>query len=684
MYIMNKKLTINNYLLFAISLLLLSACNNGGGKISASNQYQQSEIKTKFASASGANHLPIVDLMKLDYGLANTTAVSTQNSSTMKCASDNSVCASLNLLPSAQYAPTLYQDNAWIIPNANVTLTLNFNSDIGQDFHLSDIYNDIESNDLVGHIAQIDTTTCDQLVKKKGSSCQFGLAYSGDAMNERANIIHIIFKWDNGNKVLDYPFEVKNKNMTVENLPIVNLSSSKEPVEFMIRPQENSEGSGINFNYAIDNQISLKNVGTAQVPGFTDENPTIAVALSKQFSTGVNTLYYTNDLFTDCRNSPLSSGNSCLFRFYYLPEAGQNTVTPSGRFVFSYYQMESNGTHYNKVVYTQRFMMSIGDIKPQDYSINGFTGSIVLQKENVNNQGLSYSPILKNFKLIAKYEPNFDLAISRRDKTFIYGSGDFLGSDGRNYNGQQLAQMLHLDYDGNCFNSGFDPTYTNDLSYRSCKVNLKFDNLSPTAAFNKPLKLNLYASYDSQTDSSHVEEFVGTLNFSTLNLACNLKNALVGSYEIPAGTELHTNDCYFVTDSNFTKQFELLHDDSGEFAIYSCDGLRYSCYNKIWSSVGAIGSSSYTEFSPSGSIATLSPGIIHGGLICETVGCQSYYTAWISDLSPYDSSRKFMFNDNGTISIVKDGVVVWSTATSKGMIRDGNTFYPVTSQEIPW
>ena len=114
-----------------------------------------------------------------------------------QCSADNSICVQLNTCVSANYSAGLAGENFWITQEDNITggyLKLIFNRPgVSKDFHLAEVYNDLQNNGVVGQIEQIDMRACNNLWQTdygSGSSCNLDIIYSGIAFNQLRNIIH--------------------------------------------------------------------------------------------------------------------------------------------------------------------------------------------------------------------------------------------------------------------------------------------------------------------------------------------------------------------------------------------------------------------------------------------------------------------------------------------------------------
>jgi hypothetical protein len=366
---------------------------------------------------------------------------------------------------------------------------------------------------VAGQIIQLDTSDCDQLVANGntlGKSCSIKVAYRGVQTNSIANQIHFIFKWNNGQQTFDYSFKVQNYDLTGQTTPILSLFNSSNPLMLNIATAEDTTNSSLSYNYQVTNQVQLVNLGTADLTAIDGNTPTINVALGHSFDSSLNQLYYVDDLVTSCGSGALGNdGKSCFFPFMYNPVDASNTGQ-SGRFIFQYFNNQQT------INFTRRFVLSLGDIQPQNYTINGISQSesINLFRNNYASTTLSYAIPLNNFKLYAKYEPQFDIPTVANSNRVFYGIGDYQLMDGSIVDGATLIKNLQINYDVNCFSGQFDPNYGNDLNGRSCPVTFSFNAKDP---INKPYQVVLYAAYDSPIQHKHIVQQIGSVTFGGIN-----------------------------------------------------------------------------------------------------------------------------------------------------------------------
>ncbi len=513
-----------------IIALLLSSCSNGSG---ASSQPNPNNINLHNTAAKFSfESIPEINPFLLDYTVHSAKSKLKDTNVINLCSSDNSVCASVTP-PSAAYAMDINQSNSWVIPEFLTSINITFNNDIASDFHISDIYNDLLGNaSVAGRITQLDTSKCDSLVATGhtiGQSCSIYMAYSGEQANQLSNQIHILFKWGYGSNSFDLNFPAQNQLISNQNIPILNLANNQNPMVVAMSTGENNSSTDLNYSYSIDNQVLLNNIGTATLSG-TPNVPTINLSLGTSFGADVTQLFFANRLVTSCSdgNIPVSNANNCMLPFFVAPTSDTMLNPLTGRFVFQY------SNQFQPINYTRRFALSIGDIKPQDFDLGDYstnkTSTIQLERLNYGNQDsyLQYGIPLKNFKLYVKYDPIFNIGsnLNHANSSLLYGYGDFLNlQSNQTLSGNDIVNQLKLSYDPNCFQGGFDPHYDTGLitNSRECPVYISFNS---NISLNKPISLGLYASYDSATQNTHVNQYIGSLNFgASLQPVGNYKNS---------------------------------------------------------------------------------------------------------------------------------------------------------------
>ncbi len=622
---------------------------------------------------SGTTKLGVVSAESLDYNLTHQQVE--------LCSSGNAVCAAISSLPGGSF-----YHQKWVIHDSASFIDIKFNTNVSKDFHLANISNTLVSEGKsMGHLSQLDTSECDNLVATGatlGKSCKIYFTASSEVMEAGQDQINLAWKWNQGqnNFTFSFPFINKEAAFPTENPPILNTTDMSEPLLVYIPSSETTDGTNLEYPIQIYSSINLINTGFSSLTG-NNLDPTIKVQLANRFNTSPNmVLSAINPYFTSCAAKSVNvedTENFCNFPFIFIPDNNQSAFAD---LVFQYTSPQVN--------YLRKVAFSIGDIIPFVSAIGGEYARVTLSKHLVNNDNnLTYNVPLSNLTFSAKFEPLTGVGTKVSEKLITYGYGDFTDTKtGQKYTANELIGMLKYNYDPNCLSASFDPDYYgSDKTNGKCPLEVAF---TKDIKLDRPFMVNLYANYDSQTQNRFgIHQYIGTITFSfegggTDQVQCNVKKASLNNISIPTGTDMYADDCYFTHNSQSNKLYKLLQEDGGDLSIYECDPVLKVCSNKIWGASGSIGSASFTEFSPSGHLVTFSPGTIHGGLTCSN--CSSYYTAWISDLSDYDDSRKFSFNNDGTLTIIKDNSVVWSSASSKGYYRDGNQFLPVDPQQSLW
>ena len=493
------------YILFFISCIcILTACIGTSNNQSSSISSAQNQIKDdKLTALKDSNIIPFNDF----------TSTSGQCLVT-QCSKDNSICASLNSCISAQYAAGNGGSNYWISQEQNIAggiFKLNFNkANISKSFHLSDIYNELHYNGSVGQIEQIDMRACDALIakgNKAGDSCNIDFVYYGQSFTQSSvtNNVHLVFSSINEDEKLNFSFPIANNYTTNQNVPILDVLGS-QMVNFNINNlSEISLGNNqYDLYYSSEFSQSLINNGVdplLPVSGSADVN----VALGAKMGMESNPLYYLyNSTITSCGNNPVGSWGICMFG-YSNPDliASSSSTSELRRFGYIY----SNNQQQKNVNNTKFFVVGIGDIQSKDYPL--FAGDdesksyqILLKKISYGNQALAYDIPLKNLKLRAVYNPMFPMAVNQFGDNLYYSYGDI-----DNLSLSNIVANIDLDYDSNCFNSGFDINIESpNMAYKECPVNINIKTHS-----YKPIGFLLYASYDSPI-GKQINQLIGSVS----------------------------------------------------------------------------------------------------------------------------------------------------------------------------
>ena len=372
-------------------------------------------------------------------------------------------------------------------------MTINFKQNI-QNFKLDSIQQNISGSLPAGHLIQIDSRECDNLVasgKTKDKSCQFKFAYTGDSMNQSPDIINFNFIADE--TPLTFALTVNNTLQTIQNIPIISDMGRRDNIQTAILASENSSGDGIDYDNQIKNQFILQNIGNGSI--LNTNNPTIIVKGGNSFGSNYSNLYYGENFYTTCGKNSVNPAASCDVPLLYSPQIKDGKIVSQyGRLIYTYQ------TQNQPINYTNRVIFSSGSIIPKDIFVDIYESTeFTLTKQNVANKLLAYNIKLSNFKLTIKPNYLFDLPSISLGSEVQYGYGEL---------NEDLLKNINLKYDSNCFEKAFDLDEENDYSSRSCKIIV--ENTNPKTLLT-PIGGRLIASYDSPIQHRSVEQDLGSI-----------------------------------------------------------------------------------------------------------------------------------------------------------------------------
>lgn len=431
------------------------------------------------------------------------------------------IAGTLTVCPTALYAPgaDMSGQNYWTqkeFSGSNKTLTLTFNEDISSDFHLSEIYNELESNGAVGKIEQINTSDCDTKIaagNTKGQSCNIDFMYTGLLTNTEPNTIHLIFtSSEQPDNYLDFKFEVRNQLATIQNIPILNSLDSNN-ADFSIYMNSISD-NGYDLTYSTQYNQSLTNRGSNPIiAALNNPNSDLIINTGSKFITATQLGFVLPRDITSCGSAPMVNGMTCLFPFNSLFQTKVSDIsTQYARFVYTY---QINESPVENSIYSRTVAMGVGDIIPSDYIIDNTESPIQLVKQDYGNDYVVYAIPMDNLKLTAEYNPELNLpsVVESGNEYLRYAFGDY-----GNKSIQSLLNDIKLEYDPNCFNSSAIEDATK-LTH-TCEV--KVDIPQYIKDSEKPIGFQLYANYDSST-GEHIKELIGTITTSSINSASEKK-----------------------------------------------------------------------------------------------------------------------------------------------------------------
>ncbi len=503
---------IKNSLLATLVMTSLVACEGSNQNNSSLNQAQSTGNLAARYKDSGYQ-VESVDITTLNFG-----PESAIKQGVIKGTSpDGAVTITLSNIPSASYADSSTPGvQYWSEPEVPFIINVNFNSTVDPSFHLSSLYNDLKTNKvLAGHVIQLDTSNCDNATKQAGTSCSIYGMYAGDAMaNNIVNDIHFIFSVNHNNFDFVMP-NVANSHWTNDNVPIINDLGNNDILWMNNLIAQNISGTDLIHPMEVDSPAGLVNYGSAEVAA-TPGNPVIKIRQAVNFAPTPMTSFLANRLMTNCGDQGVAVDGICNYSFNYTPSLSSTTLgTYKERFVFSYNTTDA-GINFSK-----RALISSGDFSPiGDLKLDPLHGqnSFMISKGTVGNDYLAYAPIDSNFSLSLKDEPSFNIGsnIDPSSNTLLYSFGDI--TEGvQQVPLNQVINNFKITYDPNCFQSGFNSSYDNPLSGRSCNVTI--DNSDGGFHYyNKPLTFALYANYTSEIDQQNFSQLLGYITLTSAPL----------------------------------------------------------------------------------------------------------------------------------------------------------------------
>ncbi len=485
----------------SLSSIMAGCIGNEDSKNTAQNSYK---------AVKGS--IPTTQIQQADMtNMTNdNTCFNTANSLTL-CSSDNAVCASLTVCPTALYSSSTDASGTayWVqkeFAASNGIFKLTFNHNVAPDFHLANIFNELQGNGVAGKIEQIDTSSCNSLIatgNTAGQSCNIDFMYSGVGKNSLSNNIHLVFSSStNSQNNLDFSIKVRNNLSTSQNDPILNTTDSD--LDYSIYINSITDDGSILYYPNQFNQLLLNNGLGVLSP--QEGTPNITVNTGSKFLTATNLTLPNALAITTCDNTPVPTGGTCQFTFNNI--GGFNTPTLDtqyARFLYSYFGK------LNHIQYTHNVVTGAGDIETQNYSasVESFIGTINLVKKNYGNNYIDYNLPLKNFKLKAVIDPQFDLITSADPSNNLlnYAYGDYNGVSQQNF-----LKSIQFQYNQDCFGDGFDVNAeSQSYDHSTCQVSIVLPNHIVT--YNKLIAFQLYASYDSPTGQS-INQMIGTVTLT--------------------------------------------------------------------------------------------------------------------------------------------------------------------------
>ncbi len=497
-------LNLKSHLFYIITLTLSLVGCIGGLSTTENNQGTTTKLANEVSNIRDYSNQPMLEVDPLQIDNPFLIAEKLLRDQINTCTPDNSICFATTQ-PSATYVLDNLGTRSWALRDVSDFIKITFNTNVDSKFRISNIYNSLPSSlDVAGRIIQIDTSSCDSLIQSgatAGKQCYIYYFYQGTALDSTTvNQIHFVFSWG-ADQQYDFNFSASNQVRDNLNTPVITASGD-DLVPIVISSSENSSNTGLNYSNV--SSIELKNVGTGMLNG-NNESPTIIPTVVGRYGSNAN-LYYIDANATDLGTGSLAPGDVTMLNFRIAPNSSASIGNQMGRFSF-YYSLTVPGV--NETHSTIRFAISQGDIRTNNYAI-GYSPLINLTRNNVYSEShVSYAIPLKNFQLYARYNAMFNISSKVANGILNYTYGDYnLG-----LSASDLTSKVQFFYDPDCFTSGFDPRYSNDLDSRSCPVEIQID---PQYLGAKPWEFELYASYDSPTQDSHVEQFLGTVSLNFL------------------------------------------------------------------------------------------------------------------------------------------------------------------------
>lgn len=494
-------------LLSSITILISGCVGNSNSQTSTTNNSNTATISSSITSST----IPAIE----ESGpVSLTSCYNIPNANVLRISTaDNTITGTLTSCPSASFEIGYDGNKHWLQKEFYNTdgsaLHLTFNTNVPQDYHLSQIYNDLNSaNYVVGKIEQIDTSDCDKVIaagNTSGQSCKIEFVYSGQATTENhQNIIHLVFNSkQNSQYNLDFAIPVTNNAPSVQNFPILNASGDTEDYSNYVNSISDT-GYALLYNNAYAQQ--LENNGTGNITlANNDDQSTIQINTGKHFGNALNLAYGSPGGITSCADTAIGPQNICTFPFFNLDSTKSPEYT---RFTYAYVQNTITGS---KLSYSHAVVSGYGDILPQNFQITNTESPITLIKTNYGNDDIIYNIPLDNLKFTAELDPKLNIpAITNESSNILYYAiGDYA-----NDSLQSLLKQISFTYDNNCFDGGFTNESSVNQSF-ACGVNIVLPAGLSHSGNSKPFGFQFYASYDAPS-GDHIKELIGTV---TVNLS---------------------------------------------------------------------------------------------------------------------------------------------------------------------
>lgn len=443
-----------------------------------------------------------------------------------KCSSDNNVCVTLSKQVGADYMASSNGAFSWVNPNVmviNKGFVIKFGAKgAPKDFHLASIFSENLRNENVGRIHSIDTSACDNLVKKgpdasKGKECSINFDYMGISYSQQTNDVHFQFAGDGQSNLLDFVFQVQNHKIFEQSYANLNdLNANRLGINYMINStKEEANGSTLTYSSIFTNDgLTNNGLGSMVIPKekLSESLSTIEVEKSA-FLGNTGKLYFNNYHQTSCGQSAVNKDQECSFQFY------QNSDDSAGitRYGFLHHKYYQSATSSIQTTYSGQFVIGFGEIQSRDYDLNSTDMHFELSKQNLSDEVHDpllrpiYNIPLKDFGLQIRYDPKFYIGFQVTDTGIKYAYGDNAG---------KLRDSLSVKADNiECFTDAlYDDgnTESTDPTKTKCGVTVtsNLSNFTPETRSKGPVGFQLYATYTSPTQHKKIEQLVGNVTIS--------------------------------------------------------------------------------------------------------------------------------------------------------------------------